>query len=117
MVSPKNTTATTAALAGKNAVNTPATPLLDWILNLNPASKAAPKLPMMILNVATNSVKAVPEGIEHNYTVTAANTSPEELKKMSDDAISSGAFTKTLKDAGDKFPADKKAPIEAALAA
>ena len=84
-------------------VNAPATPLLDWILNLNPAaSKPAPKLPMMIINVATTSVKEIKTGIEHNYTVTAINSTPEELKKMIDDAITSGAFTKTLKDAG--FP-------------
>ena len=84
-------------------VNAPATPLLDWILNLNPAaSKPAPKLPMMIINVATNSVKEVKSGIEHNYSVTAINCAPEDLKKMIDDAVNSGAFTKTLKDAG--FP-------------
>ena len=84
------------------SVNTPATPLLDWILGLNPSDKPAATLPMMIINVATTGVKATPTGIEHSYTVTAINATPDELKKLVDDAVASGAFTKTLKDAG--FP-------------
>ena len=86
-------------------LDTPPTPLLDWILGMNTNTikgKALPKVPILIVNVTTTSVNAIPNGIDHHYTVTAVNTTPDEVKQLIDEAISSGAFTKTLREAG--FP-------------
>ena len=86
-------------------LDTPPTPLLDWILGMNSSTakgKSLPKVPILIVNVTTTSVKAIPTGIDHHYTVTAVNTTPDEIKQLIDEAITSGAFTKTLREAG--FP-------------
>ena len=86
-------------------LDTPPTPLLDWILGMNTNAikgKTVPKVPILIVNVTTTSVTPIPNGIDHHYTVTAVNTTPDEIKQLIDEAIASGAFTKTLREAG--FP-------------
>ena len=95
-------------------MDTPPTPLLDWILGLNPnTTKRVGKLPLIVVLVVTTAVRAVPAGIEHDYTVTAINTSPDDVRRLLDDAILSGDFTRTLKEAG--FPnATATAPVTVA---
>jgi hypothetical protein len=96
------------------AVSTPGVsiPGLDWMLGEAPA---APPAPMAILSVVNNSVTAAPKnaGIIQKYTITAINATPEKVEEAVNSAVTSGAFTQALKNAG--FPnaaATQKVTIE-----
>ena len=78
-----------------------AIPGFDWMLgDAAPVSPA----PIAILSVVNNSVTLAPKnaGIISKYTVTAINATPEKVEEAINNAITSGVFTQSLKNAG--FP-------------